>query len=347
MSQPPVIITTQDDSTPPSRPSPPRLIVPGTGELGPPITPPRSGTQTSDPHRLSPSNASPPSGAGLTPPSPTLTATSSVHFSDDLPTPTTPAHTALALRDNHPSADNGMDTLKVVQEGDERPTRHGRGWSVGTWASEETAAVTAKDSPLGEKGDLTPATSRKSWIPWGKDKDRDEIVDENDKKKKKEKTEEMAHLDPDKDTTDPTPFKENPSRLAMLVDPKSLEDLTKIGGITGLLEGLGVDGTKGLAAGANEGQGHSGAPRSSADVERRNGAQWSADLETRRKIYGRNDLPIRPSKSLLQLMWMAFKDGVIVSPTCLAQHLLMPDFAYCRRYRISRPRSIPRPRCRP
>lgn len=43
------------------------------------------------------------------------------------------------------------------------------------------------------------------------------------------------------------------------------------------------------------------------------GRQWAATYEDRRRVYGRNDLPERPSKSLLQLMWMAFKDKVLVS----------------------------------
>ena len=156
----------------------------------------------------------------------------------------------------------------------------------------------------------------------------------------------MAHLDPDKDTTDPTPFREKPSRLAMLVDPKSLEDLTKIGGIKGLLSGLGVDGNKGLSVGSDSAQAtQAGAPRSSDETERRDGAQWTASMDTRRKIYGQNDLPIRPSKSLLYLMWLAFKDAVLVRS--LASHALTPGFACrCRRH-LSGPWCLPSRRCRP
>lgn len=224
-----------------------------------------------------------------------------------------------------------MDTLQVVQEGNEMPTRHGRGWSIGTWASDvptETATV-PKGSP--NEKDLDRSASRKSWLPWKKD--RDEVVDEEGKKEKKEAKEEMAHLDPDNDTTDPTPFADKPSRLAMLVDPKSLADLEKIGGMEGMMRGLGVDKTKGLLVGADEAQAaEGGAPRSSTDVERRSGKQWSASMAERRRVYGQNDLPIRPSKSLLYLMWLAFKDKVLVRLT--SRLSLTVDSSYCRCCRL-------------
>jgi Ca2+-transporting ATPase len=38
-----------------------------------------------------------------------------------------------------------------------------------------------------------------------------------------------------------------------------------------------------------------------------------ASLEDRQRIFGQNILPRRPSKSLLQLMWLALKDKVLVS----------------------------------
>jgi Ca2+-transporting ATPase len=80
-----------------------------------------------------------------------------------------------------------------------------------------------------------------------------------------------------------------------------------MGGITGLLNGLGVNPTKGLTNAAS-----SGAPRSSADMNHHDGAQWAATLDDRRRVYGPNDLPERPSKSLWQLMWIAMKDKVLI-----------------------------------
>lgn len=38
-----------------------------------------------------------------------------------------------------------------------------------------------------------------------------------------------------------------------------------------------------------------------------------ANFEDRHRVFGSNTLPTRPSKTLLQLMWMALKDKVLVS----------------------------------
>jgi len=226
-----------------------------------------------------------------------------VHFSEEASNnaliPGSPAaqKSTLALRDNNPTADSGKDTLKV---GDNTPGRHNRMSSVGTWSS------AGGDD---EKRDLrnVKSTGEQTLV----DK---ESLDEKDKKGKKakkgkkEKEIVSSRLDPDTDTTDPTPFKEKPSRLAMMVDPKSLEELEKMGGTSGLLAGLGVDPKRGLSTAA------AGAPRGSGEMGG-SGPQWTADVEKRREIYGRNELPQRKGKSLLQLMWMAFQDKILVSPS--------------------------------
>ena len=43
------------------------------------------------------------------------------------------------------------------------------------------------------------------------------------------------------------------------------------------------------------------------------GDAYSGSLEDRKRVYGSNILPARKSKSLLQLMWLALKDKVLVS----------------------------------
>ncbi|KAK4688429.1 P-type Ca2+ transporter type 2C, partial [Tremellales sp. Uapishka_1] len=309
---PPLIITTDLDS--PSLSSP----RPISRSLALPIdthshqtlytTPPRPSNASpnhlsASPGHLHPNHSpSPSSHSGLTPPSPTLTNSSSVHFSDEIPTPTSPSpRSALALRENHPTADSGMETLQVVDP-DYSSHTHRRGWSVGSWTTEVDDTHV-----LGKGQHLSPSTTRAS----AKSSKKERKAAEKEEAAKKEKEAEISHIDPEKDTTDPTPFAEKPSRLAMLVDPKSLEDLTKIGGIKGLLQGLGVDGKKGLRHGVNEAQ-QGGAPRSSADMPAGTGKQWQAGIEERRNIYGRNDLPERKSKSLLLLMWLAFKDKVLI-----------------------------------
>lgn len=280
-------------------PSPPQIVT--TDLDGPqqqdvnnsPHTPVNQQQPGSDPSHLSPSNQ-----GALAPGSPTLTTSSSVHFNEDgSPTSQIPPsyHSDIA------GATTANNSLSVPDS----PSKHKRKWSIGTWSSN------------GKERDV--------FVVETEDNDSDE--DSDKKKKKKGKEELVSHLDPSKDTTDPSPFKEKPSTLAMLVDPKSLDDLEKIGGVQGLLNGLGVDPSRGLPA---ENSSNSGAPRSSSEqraIDGGDGAQWSATYEQRRKVYGRNDLPERKSKSIFQLMWEAFKDKVLVrtlspAPLCFGAPLL-------------------------
>ena len=52
------------------------------------------------------------------------------------------------------------------------------------------------------------------------------------------------------------------------------------------------------------------------------GQTYSATLDERRRVFGANVLPTRKSKSLLQLMWLALKDKVLVQPFFLNSGLL-------------------------
>lgn len=95
---------------------------------------------------------------------------------------------------------------------------------------------------------------------------------------------------------DPTPeemgpFATNlmPSHLYALIDPKSIDQLTKLGGIEGVLAGLGTDAEKGLQD-----------------------AGGDIPLSERERVYGINRVPERKGKSLLRLMWMAYQDKVLV-----------------------------------
>ena len=116
----------------------------------------------------------------------------------------------------------------------------------------------------------------------------------------------VAHIDPTADHTDPTPFAFKPYALAALVDPKTLKDLEKMGGLEGLCAGLGTSPTRGLSA-------HSLGQGAGADGEKSGGeGPLAAPLSDRQRVYGTNSLPTRLSKSLLQLMWLALKDKVLV-----------------------------------
>ena len=280
-STPPPVIVTTDLSSDAAIPT----------SAGSPVEP----TQTTPPRQsashLSP--LAPPIGGsqGTTPPSPALT-NSSVHFSEEAPHSPTPL-SSLALRDNHPNADSGKDTLRVIGNND--PQRHNRMSSVGTWSSAGDA----------EKGLSNVRSTGDQTLVDKESADEKEGGKKGKKEKKKRGEFQSSRLDPETDTTDPTPFKEKPSRLAMMVDPKSLEELEKMGGTAGLLAGLGVDPKRGLSTTA------AGAPRSGGDMGG-SGPQWTADVEKRREIYGRNELPQRKSKSLFRLMWMAFQDKILV-----------------------------------
>ena len=147
---------------------------------------------------------------------------------------------------------------------------------------------------------------------------------------------------------DPAPFRFKPYELAHMLDPKSFETLVRFGGIDGVLCGLGTNAVTGLATqtqnvsssksfrkldlGAGEGasQRHNSVDAGVAECsdvplivltkpnetpfktpEHVNPA-FSATLEDRRRVYGKNILPSRIAKTLLQLMWAALKDKVLV-----------------------------------
>jgi Ca2+-transporting ATPase len=155
---------------------------------------------------------------------------------------------------------------------------------------------------------------------------------------------------------DVRPFAFKPLQLASLVDPKSLETIEGMGGVTALLHGLGTHPTHGLNTGkgtpptqhaspdltlqsftvshatekdppkpdimitspAGEPQGMQssvslGGGSGLSDAVQFSEGAYKASIEDRQRIFGQNILPRRPSKSLLQLMWLALKDKVLVS----------------------------------
>ena len=132
---------------------------------------------------------------------------------------------------------------------------------------------------------------------------------------------------------DTAPFSFDPNLLAQMLDPKNIESLTQLGGTSGLLQGLGTDPFYGLTTQPPEaglGASHlcdtssvpGGSPQLSLmDPSRQAGTKsdgpdgpaYHATLDDRRRVYGENVLPHRPSKSLLYLMWSALSDKVLVS----------------------------------
>lgn len=83
-----------------------------------------------------------------------------------------------------------------------------------------------------------------------------------------------------------------------MLDPKNFKDfdtLQSFGDTDGLLRGLGTDSEHGLSS-----------------TEAGDGPAFLATMEDRRRVFGENVLPTRTSRTLLQLLWAAFQDKVLV-----------------------------------
>ena len=59
---------------------------------------------------------------------------------------------------------------------------------------------------------------------------------------------------------------------------------------------------------------------------------YSTSVEDRQRIFGQNILPRRPIKSLLQLMWLALKDKVLVSSKRSHTHSALKPDGPCHRF---------------
>ena len=99
-----------------------------------------------------------------------------------------------------------------------------------------------------------------------------------------------------------------------MLDPKSITTLEDIGGVEGLAKGLGTSEARGLS---DTSGGHKPPPGSNPPTPGDappSGATdpFNATIEDRQRVYGPNTIPARASKTLLQLMWIALKDKVLV-----------------------------------
>jgi Ca2+-transporting ATPase len=119
---------------------------------------------------------------------------------------------------------------------------------------------------------------------------------------------------------DPSPFEFTPSTLAALFDPKSLSQLNQLGGLQGLEKGLKTS----LDYGLRE-QGPTLVRQTTTDsVLSRISTKITGvvpddtnrfpndDLKQRVAVYGENKIPQRKTKSLLELMYIAMHDKIMV-----------------------------------
>ncbi|KAG9013997.1 hypothetical protein FRB94_000194 [Tulasnella sp. JGI-2019a] len=227
---------------------------------------------------LDESDPRPETSKGSGPPSPAL---SSVRF-----------QTSTSLRHNNPTSTSGHDSLQLLGP----HLSHQRKPSLSTNADTEehhgNTGIALSPSPT--------ATTRVDEATLDEKHPNKQYLNSPVAPELK-----LAHIDASQDTTDPSPYAFPPSKLASLVDPKNLDLLEELGGADGLITGLGTHRTRGLSAAAIASGGGAETATSESDVS-------SAPMAERQRVYGRNTIPQRPSKSLLQLMWLALKDRVLI-----------------------------------
>ncbi|RMY41649.1 hypothetical protein D0866_00472 [Hortaea werneckii] len=147
-------------------------------------------------------------------------------------------------------------------------------------------------------------------------------------------------LQPDKGTEDDfhrenNPFAFAPGHMTKLLNPKSLGAFHAVGGLRGLEKGLRSDRQAGLSmdeqtlsgsVSFEEATAHA-SPSSDQtavneeEIARQNSSQETVgqgSYEDRKRIFGDNRLPERKPKNILQLMWMAYNDKVLMVLTAAA-----------------------------
>lgn len=291
--------------------------------------------------------------------------------------------TSLHLRDNKPEESTGLSSLGLLNPGS--PHTHQRKGSNATSMTDVESDLRHVSSTTTSftKFDLhSPSPSEKHPNDAESEHKADEEQKKGKKKKGKKDDKDAeptltAHqLELSQDQAiDPRPFRFKPFQLAHILDPKNFEALQSFGGIEGLLRGLGTDSEHGLSSkdsssrsGAHHEKGHlhhHAESRKSADLpkhlpeivltepsgnvgsptEADDGAAFQATMDDRRRVFGENLLPTRISKTLLQLMWAALKDKVLVRFLYLFTYLvflpLCVDLTLNCRRRLSCPRLLP------
>ena len=187
-----------------------------------------------------------------------------------------------------------------------------------SYPTAHSASMNRSVSPSTTVVGTMPAHALESKINSSSQRDSTETsVGKNSRRAKSYKGKESMKIDKlesIRKNMDPSPFYFNPSQLTSLVNPKSLNSLIELGGVTRLIEGLGTHMYHGLSPWSFR-----PFPDVMADQDGDGGGDcinsqdpYKATFEDRKRIYGINILPPRRSKSLLFLMWLAFKDKVLV-----------------------------------
>ena len=295
--------------------------------------------------------------SSMPPPSPTLSTQSSVHFA-----------TTLALRENKPDERSGFSSLQLLSPSAIDRTAHRRSTTTFASSHDDHSSIDETEADHGAPFNLSPIRRPKSDATSLTLASHTHPVSDPSKLLSHSPSDTTAlpstHIQRDTHSEaqplnsgpvqDPPPdlgpFSFDPCQLASLLDPKDLDTLQALGGITSILDGLGTHPIRGLLLdppdhgggpshpelGAGEGASqrhdrHVGKPlatvpdstqsRSSSTAggndARTTHDPYSASLADRKAVYGENILPQRPTTSLIGLMWLALKDKVLVCQ-CLA-----------------------------
>ncbi|RKP05214.1 hypothetical protein THASP1DRAFT_20077, partial [Thamnocephalis sphaerospora] len=112
---------------------------------------------------------------------------------------------------------------------------------------------------------------------------------------------------------DPKPYTYSLHQLRALIDAKSLEALEAYGGVNGLIEALHTNAEYGLAdVRPMPRTGTMRSVRSGKSTEVQDNAEQCTDLENRVRVYGANVLPVRNAKGLLQFIWLALQEKILI-----------------------------------
>ncbi|KAK5168038.1 plasma membrane calcium [Saxophila tyrrhenica] len=144
-------------------------------------------------------------------------------------------------------------------------------------------------------------------------------------------------LQPDKGTEedfhrDNNPFAFTPGQMGKMFNPKSLGAFHAVGGLAGLEKGLRSDRLGGLSVdekgldGAVSFQDATtvGSPSSDStivaepEMAKESGNEVSGTYDDRKRIFGDNRLPQKKTKTIFELMWLAYNDKVLIVLTVAA-----------------------------
>lgn len=126
---------------------------------------------------------------------------------------------------------------------------------------------------------------------------------------------------------DANPFAFAPGHLGKLLGPKSLAAFYALGGLAGIEKGLRSDRKTGLGSDERALEDNvsftdvTGRPlpeTGAAGASSHHSKSHEGSFQDRRRIFGDNTLPEKKSKSIFQLMWMAYNDKVLLLLTAAA-----------------------------